>query len=666
MRPRRTVLLPALLAGAAFAQDAPPATRSFEISLPDVLREADTYPPPIRLGLRAHAVRETQLVVDALLIVDSPENAASAIAMWRGLVRFPVLIDDGSLEAGENIARFVRAFKPGRVVRWDPVMPAIWPADQTERARTLMQLQGMTLGIDPPPKVVRELVDKMRELRIGPQGVVAVDLNDPAWIGAFALAAGRIQPMIFMERVGRINGMISGNDMRALAELIQAQLRALELQWGELGDEIDSVTIAANMGLRVGLGPDGKDEKALTDLIGRHRAGVGTRWAWSGVLFGDAQTALYRAMCGLFLSTNSAWLFDGYGRGDPWDLYDATTAARRFNDTSYSAVVHDVPANRVSDWRTAVSRGIDAGLILINSRGNMNFFELSGEKAWAGDVPPLARPAAIHLVHSWSARSPGSTRTVAGRWLEHGAYLFYGSIDEPFLNAFVHTPMVATRLLGGLPFGVACRQDDAPPWKLNVLGDPLTTFIADSTAGRRIELDLPMTPLRPLGEAASGAIREEDFARGIRALVLAGRDADAARLAEALLRQRPDAITEDAARWAIMPLFRDGREDALADAYARLSPGDARIVILQDALWHTARRVLARGPDTRWEGLLRRNLRDGQEEHDAVEVAGHIARRAGPGEAVHFLEGVSPDLGHERQQRVLSEAIRRYGGNSRP
>lgn len=670
-RPGRAVLaglIALCLASPSPAQE-PAPQRQVQFEVGDLLAACDRFIPKRRVGMRAHLFREAQVVADTVVIVDSPEAAAMAIGMWRGLFRFPVLIDDGSLLATENIARFVRAFGPSRVIRWSPSTVKEWPDETTARARRLLEVLGGTMKDGEQPESMRVLVENIRQARSGPQGVVAVDPNDPAWIAGLALAAGRVQPMVFIEGTTRVNQMMSGTEMRTMADMIQNQLRILDLKWGELGDEIDALTVVANVALRVGLGQDGDEEKALTDLLGRHRGGVGNRWAWAGVIIGDAPTSLYSAMCGLFIPAESAWLFDGYGRGDPWDLFDATSAGRMFAETAYRVEVHDVPSNRVSDWRRAVGRGLSSDLILINSKGNMNFFDLSGEKAWCGDIPLLDRPAAVHIVHSWSARVPNSPRTVAGRWLEHGVYAYYGSIDEPFLQAFVPTPQVTARLLSGIPFGVAVRHDGTPPWKLNVLGDPLVTFVPDSKAGRRIGPDLPFGPLETpdtLDEIITAAVRDSRFDEAIRSLTLAGRDEDAARLASALMRDKPEAFGNDAARWSVLPLYRTGRFDALAAAYSMLSPDHQKTLLLQDALWHAGRIMLERGPDTRVEGLMRRNLRIGQEEHDAIEIAERIAARAGPGEAVYFLEGVVPELPNERRKQPVVTAIRRYGGQVGP
>lgn len=636
------------------------------VEIGQLLAGANGLPPQRRIGVRAHILREAQQVADAVIIVGNASDAARVIGSWGGLTRFPVLIDDGSLLAAENIARFVRAFAPKTVLRWAPSDSEPWPTEIQDAAKKMALTLGRTLDRNNPPATMTEVVGKMREAGIGPNGVVVVDPSDEAWIAGLALAAGRSQALTFVKTNGRVNGAMSGAEMRALADGIQTQLKVIGVEWEVIADEIDAVTLVSNSALRVNLGIDGKDEKALTDLIGRHRGGIGNRWAWCGAIFGDSQTALYRAMCGLFLPADSAWLFDGYGRGDPWDLYDMTSTSRLLEPNGYAVEVHDAPANRVRDWRSAVSDGVDADLVLINSRGNMSFFQLGDGKAQAGDIPLLGSPAAVHLVHSWSSRAPASNRTVAGRWLEHGAYLFYGSVDEPFLNAFVQTPRIAARLLSGMPFGVAVRQDAGPPWKLNVMGDPLVTFLSGSKAGQRLGANVTFGEAALVADEVSASLKAGEFSAALRSLTISGRDGDAARLASALLRDRPEAVGNEAAYWMVLPLFRAGNAEALADAYNRIDPERQNTMLLQDALWHASRRVFKKGPNTQMEGLLRRNLREGQEDTDAIEVAGYISARAGQREAAAFLEGVAPTVENKNRRKEINDAIRRFGGATAP
>jgi len=110
---------PALLfAGIAAAQSppagdqtpAPPPPHPQEIKLEDL-------PPPQRLGAKATLLREAVPVVPVLVLVPNVRSYIEAIAAWTPGGRYPVLIDDGSRDAAEDIGRFSRAFKPAKVVR---------------------------------------------------------------------------------------------------------------------------------------------------------------------------------------------------------------------------------------------------------------------------------------------------------------------------------------------------------------------------------------------------------------------------------------------------------------------------------------------------------------------------------------------------------------------
>jgi len=60
----------------------------------------------------------------------------------------------------------------------------------------------------------------------------------------------------------------------------------------------------------------------------------------------------------------------------------------------------------------------------------------------------------VHFIHSWSAVTPDDRNTVGGRWLSNGVYAYVGSVDEPYVQAFVtpHHLQILT------PFLIAARQ----------------------------------------------------------------------------------------------------------------------------------------------------------------------------------------------------------------
>jgi hypothetical protein len=81
------------------------------------------------------------------------------------------------------------------------------------------------------------------------------------------------------------------------------------------------------------------------------------------------------------------------------------------------------------------------------------------------------------MIHSFSAADPTDLQTIAGRWLAQGAFVFYGSMNEPFLHAFRPPRLVADLIEAGAPLVAALRQGESEPfgfpWRLVYLGDPL-------------------------------------------------------------------------------------------------------------------------------------------------------------------------------------------------
>jgi hypothetical protein len=147
----------------------------------------------------------------------------------------------------------------------------------------------------------------------------------------------------------------------------------------------------------------------------------------------------------------------------------------------------------------------------------------------------------VYFVHSFSAASPTSRATVGGMWLDRGAYAYLGSVDEPFLQAFIPTPIVMARLATGYPWGAAVRMDGGELWKLAVFGDPLITW---GPQGKRP--DNPAVPLAGASDLASflpEQLRAKDFESAIWTLVLTGRDKDAARLLAALAKDDAEHCT---------------------------------------------------------------------------------------------------------------------------
>lgn len=561
---RAAAALAWLLAGTAGAQPpqpggAPPQPQGQPVRFEDL-------PPAIRLGLRVEAVRRSVPVISAVVLVKDEVSFIEAVAHWSPKIRYPVLYDDGTPLAHEDIARFVRAFKPARVVRWSAPEPGA--GDAPGRRDAIDRAVVRSWDAETPA----EFVARLNELKIAPPGVVVASTSDPAWTAALALAAARAQPILWAEVAGGVSDDMPLEEASRFCSVLEGSCDKIGAPWRDLGDAIDAVTICLNGPAKVRVGPD--KLVAATDFIGRRRIDgaasreTGARWAWAGQVHGSEAQASYRAMCAIFLSARSAWLFDGYPAGAPWNTFDATRAAEflREGTPAIEAAVDDMPRGDRLHWLRRCAKPLDAGLVLVNSKGLANVFETEPGACRPGDIPVLSVPAAVHFVHSWSAAWPSDRSTVAGRWLERGAYAYTGSVQEPFLQAFVPTPIFAARMVSSFPWGAAGRQDSGPAWRIAIFGDPLMTFGPGAPASDA-ELPSPLDSAEDIASGLAPALKEKRFAEALDLLTLLGRDADAARLAGGVLRDKPAAFTPEVARAAIPPLFRAGTLDDLIAAF---------------------------------------------------------------------------------------------------
>jgi hypothetical protein len=680
-RPARPLIAAALIAlsQSASAQSTPPASAPAPAPTPTPgLTQVPLAQAPVasKLGARVTNLARAVPTIDTLVVVPSDSAYLAAVSSWTLKGRFPVLIDDGSPEAAEAIARFSRAFAPAKVVTWAgrPTDPA-WPADPTERFKlmNLAVLRVWSLNpTDPPTEGGAErIITRLNNLGFTPPGIVVIDPNDHGWAAGLALAAARAQPMLRHDNPAGPRGVLPLDMADALQKSIETFLTSSRLPWDTLGDAIDSITLAFNIAPKCAT-PKPNDFVALTDRIGRKGPDFASRYAWTGQIFSSSTAdAAYRAMCSLFLQPKDAWLFDGYQPGQPWDTFDCSAAANLLQSAGFKTSAIDHPNGTEVQWRTRAQTPVDAGLIFVNTMGNADFFQLfGGGQCKPGDVPVLSVPSAVHFVHSWSATEASLRNTVAGRWLERGAFCYMGSVQEPFLSAFVPTPLAAARLASGMPWGAAVRLDQGPVWKLTVIGDPLytlsTAFGPSPTrdaepAGEPLVLVAPLKePLAgtPLADSMRAALKEQKLDIALRALVMLGRDQDASDLAAATLKSAPEKASSAFCAAAIPPLFRTGKPAAVIQAFAKLDAKDQARGDLRDILWFAAAPSMAGKPERSTLAVLKLALREDQLARDATDLGLAWARTAGKADALLTLEALAATAKEPQAKKDLEAATK--------
>lgn len=698
MRPRRSapshgfrLVVAALAASAAVAQqqqapdpspEAPPATpppatpgapspSAPQLPAADRALRAEDIPPQLRLGLRAALIGQKIPTRSAVVVVTDPGAYVDAIASWSLESRFPVLLDDGTDAAREDIARFVRAFEPTHVLRWSGAEGApAWSAQAAAERRTrvdsaVASAWGTLAG---KPEV---LGAQWKSIGFEPPGAVVASEADPAWTGALALAAGRGQPIIWVDRSGPepLGATLDQQGLVSWKALLEERLDATKYAWRGMGDAIDAVTICLSLPTKVMLGGQ---VLALTDCLGRVEGqppqnNTVLRSYCVGIAPGSEPRAAYRAMCALFLQPKKAWLFEGY-TPDPTDpkkavfgQYAIEPAARVLNASGIDSLTDDEPRDPLALWRRRVSGGVNYGLIHVNSAGTRDWFMLKNAKVDANEVPAsLERPALVHFVHSFSAQDPGDANSIAARWLDAGAYAYVGSADEPFLTAF-HTPEhLAGRLLAPAPWGFAARVDAPQPWKINVFGDPLITVVPPTGATGAVAARLPDAPplagVEDVAEHFKTALKDRKFDDAARDLAYLSRDADILRVFSSAKGEQ--AVTPGLASAAFWAAGRSGMIDLAFEAYNRLDDERAQSGPVVDALWQWGRAGLEMSPTRAMIDALKTRLRAPTLPDDAVAVAKAIRKVDGAEKAREFCNVVVSAIADPAAREKVQERLR--------
>ncbi|MEM1164840.1 MAG: hypothetical protein AAGI30_00955 [Planctomycetota bacterium] len=596
----------------------------------------------LRLGARAASVRARLAVAPMVVIVSDPRTYLAVLEQWSIERRFPVLIDDGTMGARDDIARFVRAFEPERVVLHPPagivdrplpdaaerVIRSAWNGDDDTTTREAWNTVGLT-----------------------PMGIVVASDDDPAWTAAIALAAGRGQPIAWVGAIGTsLNGSLREASIDQLRTAATRAADAHELAWQGLGDDVDAVTLCLTLPSGTGGGP-----LALTDVLPRHESG--DRWAFAGLIAGSEAEAAYDAMCALFLRAERAWMFDGYPASfaAPYQLGGVESV---FDQLKIDAQVF--PSSSADRWRALTRRGVDAGLIHVNTRGQSTWFDLEPGRLTSDELPMLRRPAAVHFIHSFSARSMGDRRTLGRRWLDAGAFSYTGSVHEPLLSAFVPAEVLVRRLGGGMPIGAAMRIDGAGAWKINLFGDPLWMLVGPHPG--RAEVDARLDGVPSADAVFADALRGQDFARAARLLVMLGRDDDVTQLVTAIDVDENTVVSPELAVEAFGAAVRTGRGELAASLFERMPPDSQREPGVAAMLWTALADEFRPGGDATMLALMSAHVPDADLPMNAKRLEPHLRRALG-GAAVRAMY---ERLIEQTESEGLRARLRRAAGINEP
>ena len=577
---------------------------------------AQQIPWPISLGVRVIQVPLRVPTVNRVVIVPDEATYLDEISRWSLAGRWPVLIEDNFYAP-----MFVRAFKPEQVVRRAAAAPL--PSDRASQQsmveRAVANAWRPPVGTPPgsgpvpagtmaAPTAPSQLapLDAFKAVGFEPCGMVFASMGDPAWTAALALAAAHGQPIGWIDQgLGAPWSSMPAASVVELADSIEKSVAATGLSWPKLGDAIDAVTLCRTASGRAIVPPGARfqlpqganikpDEAvALTDALCRNADG--SRWGVAGWIFGDATRSAYMAMSSVFLDRTSALCFNSYQSDGQWGRYGMAESVELFRQAGFEITVVDGPQATGVAWINMAMGGISPDVLMVNTSGNVDFFDLWGQARMRPEQVPIAnRPLAMQFIHSWSLGTPEVIDTVGGRWLDHGVYAYVGSVWEPFLSAFVPPVLFTERFVNLVPFGWCARWTEGPMdalWRVTVIGDPLMTTLGpgrerpprakpagpDAASG---EADLKQVAREAL-VAAQASAAPGDYARALRALVLVGDDALAAQVwAVALSKGAAAACAPD----AMGPLFRAKDADAVVAAM-RAMPADAVTLRDRDMLW---------------------------------------------------------------------------------
>lgn len=518
-------------------------------------------------------------IVDQVVLVPDETSLLLAIQQWDKDRFWPVLIEDGWFAP-----LFIERFKPAKIYRWqadERDLPAIGGQKPAELSDDAWREDIRSRQIE---RIIRTLAirqnDSIAKTATTPPGCVLLDPGAPERSAAIALALGRGQPLGLLALQSGERGFVANHDVlitlsKAVATFAKNHGLFSHTQWG-------AVTLAGRYPMIYHIDDKLGQPFAVDDYLGRDD--LGRRSAVIGRLYGEPPRAVYQAMAAMFLPPERTLLIDEYARrgGQPWQSYRLKTAATLIQsdpDGSEPLLLEEETA-KITELRKHVYPRHRFDFIWLHSAGGPRRFLLNGPASYR--EIPIGRAAAFYVVHSFSAADPRDVDTMAGRALAGGGFWYYGSMYEPYLNAFSRPTGVAMRARAGTPLAMVVRAGPTDsisrPWRLTLIGDPLYAFNQTPSARRPPAPPLLADPVKPTDHDASRLAHYRD-------LLLTDLP-EAAPLALAWLTDSPEMIPSDLLRITALLALESDRAELVASLPLEMINRDPLLPSIVEELWH--------------------------------------------------------------------------------
>lgn len=404
------------------------------------------------------------LKLDILPIVKIAPDLASyyeEISKWENKAICPVLLGNNQWSI-----KFIRAFKPEKIIQLSP------------KGNTTSSEQIVLNALSGGKGSVLAQINKLNLAKMNgiPTGLVIIDPENDAAPAGTALAMARCQQVMFRKSSEKLLTLLTFEKADAVRKEIMAFLEKNKIPYKNYGTDLDGLTIACGIPfLYNGTKADAEKGRRVLDYL-ITRTDSGAPWGAAGRLLGDREYMVYQAMCSIFLPPAKALFFSRYSEsGRPWKCYSPAKAAELYAAYMPQRSSRSV-ASSLGNWEKLTNGGNTASEVFINSSGSSHKWSVSGGNTTAASINDSV-PCRVHIIHSGSAAAPLVRSSIMRRWMDAGAYIYFGSMAEPLLEAFVTPNRIVRRQLNGYPFGMACRSISGPysfPWRLICIGDPLT------------------------------------------------------------------------------------------------------------------------------------------------------------------------------------------------